>query len=127
MADRERNMRDAGLPSRAERSKVATRLAKTVQQRMAEWTEDNFGYYEQVMDMIREGAPVQWAKLYHESIKLGIDRTTNINININREQDRANLQALVKARIQPALPATGAPRVTMAEKEYTPYTEIEEE
>lgn len=106
---------------------MATRLAKTVQQRMLEWTEDNFGYYEQVMDMIREGAPVQWAKLYHEAIKLGIDRTTNINININREQDRANLQALVKARIQPALPAAGAPTVAMPEKEYTPYTEIEEE
>ena len=109
-------MRDAGVPSRHERSKLANKLAKTVQDQMVNWTEDNFTYFEQTMDMIREGAPVQWVKLYMEAVKLGLDKTTNINININREQDRANLQALVKSRIPSALPQS-AP-------DYTPYIEI---
>ena len=109
-------MRDAGVPSRREKAKLANSMAKSVQEKMAQWTDDNFVYYQQVMDMIREGAPVQWAKLYHEAIKLGLDKTTNINININREQDRANLQALVKSRIPSALPQS-AP-------DYTPYIEI---
>lgn len=109
-------MRDIGVPSRHERSKLANKLAKTVQDQMVNWTEDNFTYFEQTMDMIREGAPVQWVKLYMEAVKLGLDKTTNINININREQDRANLQALVKSRIPSALPQS-AP-------DYTPYIEI---
>lgn len=109
-------MRDIGVPSRHERSKLANKLAKTVQDQMVNWTEDNFVYFEQTMDMIREGAPVQWVKLYMEAVKLGLDKTTNINININREQDRANLQALVKSRIPSALPQS-AP-------DYTPYIEI---
>ena len=109
-------MRDIGVPSRHERSKLANKLAKTVQDQMVNWTEDNFTYFEQTMDMIREGAPVQWVKLYMEAVKLGLDKTTNINININREQDRANLQALVKSRIKSALPQS-AP-------DYTPYIEI---
>lgn len=97
-------MRDAGLPSRREKSKLANAMAKTVQDKMMHWTEDNFGYFEQTMDMIREGAPVQWVKLYMEAVKLGLDKTTNINININRQQDRENLQALVRTRIPTALP-----------------------
>lgn len=109
-------MTDAGVPSKREQSKLANRMAKSVQEKMANWTDENFVYYEQVMDMIREGAPVQWAKLYHEAIKLGLDKTTNINININRQQDRENLQALVRARIPAQLPQS-APV-------YTPYEEI---
>ena len=110
-------MRDAGVPSRREKAKVANALAKTVQDRLNTWTEDNFIYYEQTMEMIREGAPVQWVKLYMEAVKLGLDKTTNINININRQQDRENLQALVRSRI-PSLP--------QAPPTYTPYIEIPE-
>lgn len=106
--------RDPGVPSRREKSKLANAMAKTVQDRMMHWTEDNFGYFEQTMEMIREGAPVQWTKLYFEAAKLGLtDKTTNINININRQQDRDNLQALVRSRIP--LPDHGA---------YTPYEEV---
>ena len=108
-------MRDSGVPSRAERSKLAKVMAKTVQDRMMNWTEDNFTYFEQTMDMIREGAPVQWVKLYMEAVKLGLDKSTNINININRQQDRDNLQALVRNRL-PSLPQS-APS-------YTPYIEV---
>lgn len=111
-------MRDAGVPSRAARSKVANRLAKTVQDQLVNWTEDNFTYFEQTMDMIREGAPVQWVKLYMEAVKLGLDKTTNINININRQQDRENLQALVRTRVPVSLPQS-AP-------EYTPFVEVNE-
>lgn len=111
-------MRDAGLPSRAERSKLANRMAKTVQDKMMHWTEDNFGYFEQTMEMIREGAPVKWVQLYMEAVKLGIVKESNINININRQQDRENLQALVRTRIPTALPQS-AP-------DYTPYTEVTE-
>lgn len=106
-------MRDAGLPSRREKNKLAVAMAKTVQDRMMTWTEENFSYFEQTMEMIREGAPVQWTKLYMDAVKLGLDKTTNINININRQQDRENLQALVRTRI--SLPDAGT---------YTPYEEI---
>ena len=109
-------MRDAGVPSRQEKSKVANRMAKSVQEKMAQWTDDNFVYYQQVMDMIREGAPVQWAKLYHEAIKLGIVKESNINITISRQQDRENLQALVRTRIPVSLPSS--------QPVYTPYIEI---
>lgn len=109
-------MRDAGVPSRREKSKLANHMAKTVQDKMMFWTEDNFGYFEQTMDLIREGAPVQWVKLYMEAVKLGIVKESNINININRQQDRENLQALVRSRIPAALPQ-GTPT-------YTPYVEI---
>lgn len=114
-------MRDAGLPSRAEKSKLANRMAKTVQDQMMYWTEENFSYFEQTMEMIREGAPVQWVKLYMEAVKLGLDKTTNINININRQQDRENLQALVRSRI-PSLPSSS--KTTYAAPEYTPYEEV---
>lgn len=105
--------RDPGLPSRKEKSKLANHMAKTVQDRMMHWTEDNFGYFEQTMEMIREGAPIQWVKLYMEAVKLGLTKETNINININRQQDRENLQALVRSRIP--LPDRG---------EYVPYEEV---
>jgi len=108
-------MRDAGVPSRREKSKLANTMAKTVQDKMMNWTEDNFTYFEQTMEMIREGAPVQWVKLYMEAVKLGIVKESNINININRQQDRENLQALVRTRIP--LPDNGT---------YTPYEEIKQ-
>lgn len=134
-------MRDAGTPSRRERSKLANTMAKTVQEKMAQWTDDNFVYYQEVMNIIREGSPVQWAKLYHEAIKLGLDKTTNINISINRDQDRANLQALVRSRIPAslphssptAIPVSSAPAHTVpvatvpvdsVDGKYTPYVEI---
>lgn len=106
-------MRDAGLPSRKEKSKLALAMAKTVQDKLMHWTEDNFDYFQQTMDMIREGAPVQWVKLYMDAVKIGLVKEQNINININRQQDRENLQALVRSRI--SLPDQGT---------YTPYEEI---
>lgn len=108
-------MRDAGLPSRKEKAKLAIAMAKTVQDKMMHWTDDNFTYFEQTMEMIREGAPVQWVKLYMDAVKLGIIRESNVNVNvnINREQDRENLQALVRTRI--TLPDKGT---------YTPYEEV---
>ena len=39
---------------------------------MDQWTADNFEYFVQTMDLIREGAPVQWVKLYMEAVKMGI-------------------------------------------------------
>lgn len=108
-------MRDAGVPSRKERAKVAVVMAKTVQDKMMNWTDENFTYFEQTMEMIREGAPVQWVKLYMDAVRLGIIRESNVNVNvnINRQQDRENLQALVRTRIK--LPDKGA---------YTPYEEV---
>ena len=107
--------RDYGVPSRKERAKAANMLAKTVQDQMQSWADDNFLNFTETMELIREGAPVQWVKLYMEAVKLGLDKTTNINININRQQDRENLQALVRTRIPTALPDKGS---------YTPYEEI---
>lgn len=109
-------MRDAGVPSRREKAKAVNALAKTVQDRMQSWTDDNFHNFEETMELIREGAPVQWVRLYMEAVKLGLDKTTNINININRQQDRENLQALVRTRIPTGLP--------QAAPTYTPYIEV---
>ena len=98
------------------RSKSIVKLADTVQGMMCNWTEENFPYFEQTMEMIREGAPVQWVKLYIESVKLGIVKQTDINININRQQDRENLQALVRSRIP-----------IESKVEYTPFEEVKPE
>jgi hypothetical protein len=92
---------------------VARKLAATVPDLIQGWTADNFHAYVETMELIREGAPVQWVKLYHEAVKMGLERNTNINININRQQDRENLQALVRTRIP--LTNNGA---------YTPYEEV---
>lgn len=132
-------MRDSGVPSRQERSKLAKAMAKTVQDRMMHWTEDNFGYFEQTMDLVREGAPIQWLRLYMDAVKLGIVRESNINININRQQDRENLQALVRTRI-PAQPVSTEPVVNdyrppshssalsgSPAEVYTPFEEIKKE
>ena len=105
-------MRDSGIDIQANK-----RLAKTVQGMMSQWTEDNFVNFQETMDLVREGAPIQWLKIYMEAYKLGIvkENNTNINININRQQDRENLQALVHARIP--LPESGS---------YVPYEEVRE-
>lgn len=108
-------MRDVGSDLRRGRKSVA-KLADTVQGMMGQWTEDNFGYFQQTMELIREGAPVQWVKLYIEAVKLGIVRQTDINININRQQDRENLQALVRTRVP--LTDKGV---------YTPFEEVKPE
>lgn len=121
-------MRDSGIPSRIEKSKLAKHMAKAVQDKMMNWTEDNFGYFEQTMDMIREGAPVQWVKLYMEAVKLGLDKTTNININVNRQQDHENLQALVRSRIP--LPSSSMNTTVIEatpQPAYTPYEEIKKD
>lgn len=116
-------MRDAGVPSRREKAKAANMLAKTVQNQMQSWTDDNFRYFEETMETIRQGAPVQWVKLYMEAVKLGLDKTTNINININRQQDREDLQAMVRSRIQ--IPSKQPEKALIETPSYTPYVEIE--
>lgn len=75
------------------------------------WLLDNRAQFEETMEFIREGAPVQWAKLYKDFIALTTARESTVNVNINRHQDRENLQALVRARINSA----GA---------FTPYEEV---
>ena len=96
-------------------SKAIAKLADTVQGMMSQWTEDNFGMFQETMELIREGAPVQWVKLYMDAVRMGIVKESNINININRQQDREALQGLARARL---LPNTGV---------YTPYEEIKPE
>ena len=91
---------DVGPDVRRNRgNKAVAKLSDTVQGMMNEWTEDNFGYFQQTMELIRENAPIQWAKLYMDAVKMGIIKESNINININRQQDREELQALVRTRI----------------------------
>lgn len=96
------------------KSGVVAKLSETVQGMMCEWTEENFPMFKETMELIREGAPVQWVKLYMEAVKLGIEKNTNINININRQKDREDLQALVRTRVQ--LPTDKG--------DYVPYEEV---
>ena len=112
---------DAGKDVRPNRQ-LAQQMAKAMEDNaeslMQRWTVENFPYFEQTMNMIREGAPVQWAKLYLESVKMGLTKNTNININISRQQDREQLQALVRTRISPRLTDKG---------EYVDYREIDQQ
>lgn len=105
---------DVGKDVRRNRgSRTIAKLSDTVQGMMAQWTEDNFPMFNETMELIRENAPVQWAKLYLESVKMGIVKQSEININISRQKDRDDLQALVRSRI--SLPDNGS---------YTPYEEV---
>lgn len=105
---------DAGKNVRRSKNGGAiAKLSDTVQGMMNQWTEENFPMYKETMELIREGAPVQWVKLYMEAVKLGIEKNTNINININRQRDREDLQALVRTKL--TLPDSGT---------YTPYEEV---
>lgn len=89
------------------------KLAENVQGMMGQWTEDSFPMFEETMELIRKNAPVHWAKLYLEAVKMGITKEQNINININRQRDRDDLQALVRTRVPQQIPA------------YTPFVEVE--
>jgi len=91
-------------------------LVKAVQQSFMEgWLEDNQENFVEVMNLIRDGAPVKWAELYMKAYQMGLVKEQNININFNRQQDRENLQALVRARIPTAIPDKGS---------YTPFEEV---
>lgn len=92
----------------------ANSLAKQAERGFIEgWLIDNQSAFIETMKLIKDGAPVQFAKLYLEAYKMGLVRETNININFNRQQDREGLQGLVRARM--SLPDKG---------EYTPYEEV---
>lgn len=97
---------------------LEARMANTMEDLMVGWTKDNFYAFEETMEMIKEGAPVQWVKLYLEAVKMGLTKNTNININISRQQDREHLQALVGARVRKWIPDNG---------EYVPYVEMKSE
>ena len=105
-------MREVGEDIRRGK-KAVMKLADTVKGMMNQWTEDEFPHFKETMELIREHAPVQYAKLYMDAVKMGIVRESNINININRQKDREDLQALVRTKI--SLPDNGT---------YTPYEEI---
>lgn len=108
-------MRDVG-PDVKRGSKAVAKLSETVQGMMNQWVEDQFPMYVETMELIRQNAPVQWAKLFQEAVKMGITKQTDININISRQKDRDDLQALVRSRIP--LPDNGT---------YVPYEEVEPE
>lgn len=109
-------MIDPGKDIRRNR-KGATELANKIAQSdfMQGWLIDNEENFVETMNLIRDGAPVKWAELYMRAYSLGIVKEQNININFNRQEDRNNLQALVRSRVAPSLPNGG---------EYTPYEEI---
>ena len=112
---------EVGKDVRRRGSKAIAKLSDHVQGMMNQWTEEQFPNFVETMELIRDGAPVQYVKLYMEAVKLGVVRQTDINININRQKDREDLQALVRTKIQ--LPTEiGTQRV-----EYTPFEEVEKE
>lgn len=106
-------MRNVGEQINRKGTKAVAKLSDTVQGMMSKWTEDNFPIYVEMMELIREKAPLQWLRLYQESVKMGIVKQTDINVTISRQKDREDLQALVRSRIP--LPERG---------EYVPYEEI---
>ena len=102
---------DVGEDVRRNKANV---LAKQAEKGFIEgWLIDNQESFVEVMNLIKDGAPVHWAKLYMEAYKMGLVKETNININFNRQQDREGLQGLVRSRM--AIADKGA---------YTPYEEV---
>lgn len=105
---------DVGENARGRRrTRAIAKLSDTVQGMMCQWTEEQFPNFIETMNLIRENAPVQYARLYMEAVKMGIVKQTDININISRQHDREDLQALVRSRI--SLPDTGS---------YVPFEEV---
>jgi len=106
-------MRDAG-PDIKRRS--CNGLANAMQRDFLNtWVMDNQANFIEVMELIKEGNPVKYAELYLRAIQMGIIKETNVNINVSRQQDYDNLQALVRTRVTPSLPSDGS---------YTPYEEV---
>ena len=94
------------------RNKAVT-LAKQAEKGFIEgWLIDNQQNFVETMNLIKDGAPVQYAKLYLEAYKMGLVKETNININFSRQQDREGLQGLVRSRM---ITDKGT---------YTPYEEV---
>lgn len=92
---------------------LATKIANS--DFMNGWLIDNQDNFVETMNLVREGAPVKWLELYMKAYSLGIIKETNINVNFNRQEDKQNLQALVRTRVKPSLPDGG---------EYIPFEEI---
>ena len=79
------------------------------------WLLNNQENFIEAMDMLKEHNPAKYSELYLKAVQMGLVRETNINLNIGRQQDYDNLQALVNVRVKPKLPNSGA---------YTPYEEV---
>jgi hypothetical protein len=80
------------------RRNKAVALAKQAERGFIEgWLIDNQQNFVETMNLIKDGAPVQYARLYLEAYKMGLVKETNININFNRQQDREGLQGLVRS------------------------------
>lgn len=94
-------------------SKAVAKLSDSVQGMITNWTEQQFPYFVETMELIRENAPVKYAQLFLKMVELGIIRQTDINVNVNYQRDREDLQALVRTKL--SLPDSGT---------YTPYEEV---
>lgn len=106
-------MRDAGPDIHRGRG---TKLASAAQKQFLEnWCNENEVNFKEVMDLIKDGAPVKYAELYLRAKQMTMAKETNINVSVSRKQDYDNLQALVRTRVTPGLPDSGA---------YTPFEEI---
>lgn len=106
-------MRDVGPDINRGRG---TRLASAAQRQFLEnWCNDNEGNFMEVMDLIKDGAPVKYAELYLRARQMIMAKETNINVNVSRQQDYDNMQALVRTRVTPALSDQGI---------YTPFEEV---
>ena len=109
-------MRDVGPDIGRSRATALARQAGKIGF-LEEWCEQNQENFIEVMNLIKDGAPVKYAELYLKAVQMGIVRETNVNIRVDRQQDYDNLQALVRTRVTPTLPTSGA---------YTPYEEIKQ-
>ena len=105
----------------AKTTALANKLAQS--DFMQGWLLDNQQAFVDTMNLIKDGAPVKWAELYMKAYQMGLVKEQNINININRQQDRENLQALIRTRIT-------TPEFTQyeeVEKKELPVIELQEE
>lgn len=117
-------MRDVGEDVKRGR---AIKLASAAQKNFLEnWCEQNEQNFVDTMKLIQTGAPVKFAELYLKARQMITAKESNINITVSRQQDRENLQALVRTRIPTALPQPAPTPVASVEGStvYTPFIEI---
>lgn len=94
-------MRDIGKePNKRAKSKLAEQVQKSF---MNGYLVDHQDIFVEVMDEIRDGAPVKYAELYLKMHQINASKETNINLTVNMQKDVQDLFALAKTKSQPKI------------------------
>lgn len=100
------------------RSKNVDKLAKVIEREFIDnWLDDNEQNFVEAMNLVKESNPAKFADLYLKAKQMRTARESNVNININRQRDYDDLEALMRSR---------QPQQLENKPDYTPYIEMPE-